>query len=89
MDRDVERFTPREREVAELLSAGKSNKEMAHALGIAPSRTKAIVSGMLKKLDARSRTELAVAWVEWKNSHTEPAETRNDLPPDGTGRKNL
>lgn len=52
-------LTGREREVAELIAEGRSNREIADALVIAPKTIERHVSNMLAKLGARNRTELA------------------------------
>ena len=57
-------LTERQKEVLSLLAAGKSNKEIATALYLEPSTVKAHVARILKALDKRSRTELAVLWAE-------------------------
>lgn len=50
-------LTPREREVLDLLSQGKSNKEIAVALSITQRTAKFHVSAILRKLGAGNRTE--------------------------------
>ena len=57
-------LTERQKEVLSLLAAGKSNKEIAAALYLEPSTVKAHIARMLRVLDKRSRTELAVLWTE-------------------------
>ncbi|QWF77866.1 ATP-binding protein [Amycolatopsis sp. CA-230715] len=55
-------LTPREREVADLVAAGLSNREIAHSLVIAPRTTDTHVQHILTKLDLSNRTQLAT-WV--------------------------
>jgi DNA-binding NarL/FixJ family response regulator len=55
-----EPLTERESAVLEQIGAGKSNKAIAHALGLAEGTVKNYVSNILAKLHARSRTELAI-----------------------------
>jgi len=52
-------LTAREREVLRLLAAGRSNREIAAALFIAPKTASVHVSNILAKLGAASRTEAA------------------------------
>jgi DNA-binding NarL/FixJ family response regulator len=55
-------LAPREREVAALISEGKTNKEIAANLSIAESTVAAHVNHILNKLGANSRTQIA-AWA--------------------------
>jgi len=55
-----EPLTEREAAVLEQIGAGKSNKAIANALGLAEGTVKNYVSNILSKLHARSRTELAI-----------------------------
>ncbi len=52
-------LTSREREVLRLLAAGRSNREIAAALFIAPKTASVHVSNIMAKLGAGSRTEAA------------------------------
>ncbi len=52
-------LTAREREVLRLLAAGRSNREIAAELFIAPKTASVHVSNILGKLGAASRTEAA------------------------------
>lgn len=52
-----EALTPRELEVLTLMGQGRSNNEIAVALGIAPRTTKVHVQNILGKLGATNRTE--------------------------------
>ncbi|HEX6310011.1 MAG TPA: LuxR C-terminal-related transcriptional regulator [Acidimicrobiia bacterium] len=56
-------LTSREREVAELVAAGWSNREIASSLFLSEDTVKKHLSGAMAKLRARNRTELALAWV--------------------------
>ncbi len=53
------RLTSREREVLRLIAAGRSNREIASVLFIAPKTASVHVSNILAKLGAASRTEAA------------------------------
>jgi len=52
------RLTPRQRQVLDGLIRGLANKEIAAELGIGPDAVKRIISRLLIKLDASSRTAL-------------------------------
>jgi DNA-binding NarL/FixJ family response regulator len=58
-----EPLTERETVVLDLISAGKSNRDISIELGLAEGTVKNHVSSILAKLHARSRTELAVKAV--------------------------
>ena len=55
-----EPLTERESVVLDLIGAGKSNRDIGIALGLAEGTVKNHVSNILSKLHARSRTELAI-----------------------------
>ena len=57
-------LTPRELDILRELAEGQSNKEIAHALEIAPGTVKLHIRSILRKLDVRSRVEAAVVAVE-------------------------
>jgi DNA-binding CsgD family transcriptional regulator len=52
------RLTPRQRQVLDGLIRGLANKEIATELGIGPDAVKRVISRLLIKLDASSRTAL-------------------------------
>ncbi len=52
-------LSDRERRIAELVAAGRSNKEVAAALYLAPKTVENALSRIYAKLGVRSRTELA------------------------------
>ncbi|HUG29227.1 MAG TPA: AAA family ATPase [Candidatus Limnocylindria bacterium] len=52
-------LTSREREVADLLAEGRSNREIADALLVAPKTIERHVTNILAKVGVRNRTELA------------------------------
>ncbi len=58
------RLSPRECEVAALVSRGFSNREIAGELHLTEDTVKKHVSSALGKLGVRSRTQLAIAWRE-------------------------
>jgi DNA-binding NarL/FixJ family response regulator len=55
----LEQMTSREREVFQLLAVGKSNKEVAHELGISLGTVKKHRENLQRKLDCHSAAELA------------------------------
>lgn len=61
---DIERLSPREREILVFLARGASNKEIARELDLAESTVKIHVQGILRKLNMASRVQAAVYAVE-------------------------
>lgn len=55
------RLTRREKEVAELLAGGLTNKEIADRIGISERTVKHYMSCLMQKFAARNRTELVIA----------------------------
>lgn len=53
-------LTPAERQVAELIGQGLTNAEIADALVLAPGTVKNYVSAVMRRLDFRDRTQLAL-----------------------------
>jgi DNA-binding CsgD family transcriptional regulator len=53
-------LTPREREVARLVSTGMPNRSIALTLGIQEQSVKNLVSGVMRKLACENRTQLAL-----------------------------
>jgi two-component system nitrate/nitrite response regulator NarL len=60
---ELDRLTPREREVLELLADGLSNRSIGQKLGISSHTVKFHVDALLDKLSARSRTQVVVKAV--------------------------
>jgi two-component system, NarL family, nitrate/nitrite response regulator NarL len=68
-DRETQRpLTPRERQVLCGVFSGRTNKEIAHKLGVSESLVKAFVQQLFRKAGVRSRAQLVRAAVEryWK-----------------------
>ena len=63
-EQELDRLTPREREILGFLAQGKSNKEIARSLDLAESTVKIHVQNILKKLSLSSRVQAAVFAVE-------------------------
>jgi two-component system nitrate/nitrite response regulator NarL len=61
---DVDRLSPREREILQFIARGQSNKEIARALDLSESTVKIHVQNMLRKLNLSSRVQAAVFAVE-------------------------
>lgn len=55
----IEPLSPRELEVLHLIALGRTNKEIAQQLFVAPGTVKAHTSGIYRKLDVANRTEAA------------------------------
>lgn len=63
MNGQFERLTPREFQVSTLLAKGLSNKEIAATLSVTNGHVGKVIEVIFSKLDARSRTEVAVGFV--------------------------
>ena len=59
VERSLRELTPRELQFAQLVSAGRSNKEIADELGVSLSTVKNTLGRVFMKLGVGSRTELA------------------------------
>ncbi len=62
--RELEKLTPREREVLALVGGGRSNGEIAEQLVLSPLTVKTHVARLFSKLEARDRAQLVVAAYE-------------------------
>jgi len=60
--REDYRWTPRQRQVLDLMARGKTNSEIGEALGISLAGAKWHVSEILSKLNSDSREEAAEYW---------------------------
>ena len=58
----VDKLTPREREVADLLASGYANGEIAAALMISEATVKDHVHSILRKTGLKTRAAVAGAW---------------------------
>jgi len=68
---ELDRLTPREREILACLARGESNKSIARVLELAESTVKIHVQNILKKLGLSSRVQAAVFAVEHGMSSSE------------------
>lgn len=57
----LDRLTPRQRDVLQLLAEGKSNKQIAEALGLAPGTVKIHISRILRAFRVQNRTQAVIA----------------------------
>ncbi len=57
----LQRLTPRQRDVLRLLAQGKSNKQIAEALGLAPGTIKIHISRILRAFEVQNRTQAVIA----------------------------
>lgn len=57
-------LTRREREITMLVATGASNKEIARQLAISDKTVKNLLTKVFVKTQTRSRTELAVRWIQ-------------------------
>ena len=56
----LNRLTPRQRDVLALLAEGKSNKEIADVLGLAPGTVKIHISRILRAFGVQNRTQAVI-----------------------------
>jgi len=68
LDSRLERITPRERQIVQLLSAGASNKEIAKRLDVTERTVKAHLTAVFKKLGISGRLQLALYALEQSRS---------------------
>ncbi|MBV7537561.1 response regulator [Duganella sp. sic0402] len=66
---ELDRLTPREREILDCLARGESNKGIARILDLAESTVKIHVQSVLKKLKLSSRVQAAVFAVEHRKQN--------------------
>lgn len=62
MDSEHEKLSPRQKQLAKLLSEGLSNKEIAWYLGLTEGTVKVYLSSMYKRLGIHGRVNIA-NWV--------------------------
>jgi non-specific serine/threonine protein kinase len=77
------RLTRRERQVADLLAQGLSNREIAAALVVSPRTAESHVENILTKLGFANRTQIA-AWAAARHRATADAERSANVPAEET-----
>jgi RNA polymerase sigma factor (sigma-70 family) len=77
LDQRLERVTPRERQIVDLLSAGASNKEIAKRLNVTERTVKAHLTAIFRKLGLSGRLQLALFALE----HGRSARAPEDIGP--------
>ena len=63
-DNPLEVLTPQEAEIAECVSRGLSNREIADELCLSEGTVRNYLSTILRKLDLKDRTNLAILWLK-------------------------
>jgi two-component system nitrate/nitrite response regulator NarL len=66
---ELDKLTPREKDIIGCLARGESNKMIARTLDLAESTVKIHVQNVLKKLNLSSRVQAAVYAVEHRHAH--------------------
>ena len=61
-----EQFTPRQREIFELLASGADNKEIAEMLGLSANTIRVHLQAISSRLPARGRSQLVLFAARWK-----------------------
>jgi DNA-binding CsgD family transcriptional regulator len=87
VERPPGKITAREQSVLALLSRGRSNQQIARALGISGHAVKRHVSNLLIKLDCSNRTEVALLAVkqQWRRPPDAVARAQPVVGEAGTG----
>jgi len=63
-----EHLSPREQEVLALIAAGKTNQQIANALGLSFATVKGYIADILHKTGSESRTEAGCEWTKRQRS---------------------
>jgi DNA-binding NarL/FixJ family response regulator len=63
-------LSSREKNILQILSQGKSNCEIAEALGISEKTVRNYISTIFKKLNVTNRTEAAGYWIRTRNNYS-------------------
>lgn len=78
-------LTPREREVAALMAAGMSNKQIANALHAGQGTVKTHVRHVMAKLEVRSRADVRMTLDRWNGIAAMPADQQSEHAASGSG----
>ena len=62
VDGRLEKLTPRQRQIVELIAAGETNKAIARRFGLAEATVRNYVADILHRLDVPSRAAAAALW---------------------------
>lgn len=68
----LERLTPRELEVLQMIVFGMTNAEAARRLELSVHAIKFHLAAVYRRLGVANRTEAAVAYLRWVNDSLEP-----------------
>jgi DNA-binding NarL/FixJ family response regulator len=77
-------LSPRENEVAALVAAGRSNREIAERLFLSERTVESHVRAILTKLAVRSRTDIATWAIRTETRPTSASPDRLNLDPGDT-----
>lgn len=78
-------LSARQREVAQHVTAGLSNRAISENLGVAESTVASHVHTILGILGLKTRTEIAVWWIRNHNDLQEIHRTVDDMPSENEG----
>jgi DNA-binding NarL/FixJ family response regulator len=70
----TETFTPRQVEILQNLWQGKQNKKIAHDLDISENTVKVHIHHIMKKLNARNRTQVVLLTRSLEGNGSTPSE---------------
>lgn len=76
---DVERLTPTQLRVLQGVHRGLANKQIAFNLGIAEATVKAHMTALMRKLNVRNRTQVAILAEKIAGTEIYPADERQIL----------
>ena len=74
LERDAGGLTKREQSILDLVSVGKTNKEVARALGITDKTVKHYMTNIMQKLQVRNRVEAVIASRKIVSGRSQAAE---------------
>jgi DNA-binding NarL/FixJ family response regulator len=71
--RSLVQLTPTQRKVMQGVHSGMLNKQIAFDLGIAEATVKAHMTALMRKLNVRNRTQVAIAAQAWNGLNQDAA----------------